>query len=46
MKKIVRDILLYIPFLVGNLFLHGICGAYEFIIDSHKVFCKYFSKNS
>lgn len=44
-KKILHIILLYIPFLIANLFVHGIYGVYEFIIDTHKEILKIY-KNS
>lgn len=45
-KKFIIDLVLYIPFLLCNLIIHGVFGAFEFVKDSHKVFCNYLSKNT
>ena len=40
-KKILTIILLYIPYFIANLFIHGIYGVYEFVTDTHKEILKF-----
>lgn len=45
-KTLIKYCLQYVPFLLANLVVHGVYGAYEFIVDTHKEFRKIIKKIS